>query len=59
MNKYIHGHSPEIMNEVFFTRANIYNTQQFNDFLNSHTCLEQIWIEFDTLQSQLTLELTS
>ena len=47
------------MNEVFFTRANIYNTQQFNDFLNSHTCLEQIWIEFDTLQSQLTLELTS
>ena len=30
--KYIHGLSPEIMNEVFSTRANIYNTQQFNVF---------------------------
>ena len=24
--KYVHGLSPEIMNEVFSTRANIYNT---------------------------------
>ena len=56
--KYIHGLSPEIMNEVFSTRANIYNTRQFC-FRNSHTYLEQIWIEFDTLQSQPTLELTS
>ena len=30
--KYIHGLSPEIMNEVFSTRANIYNTRQFNVF---------------------------
>ena len=30
--KYIHGLSPEIMNEVFSSRANIYNTQQFNVF---------------------------
>ena len=30
--KYIHGLSPEIRNEVFSTRANIYNTQQFNVF---------------------------
>ena len=28
--KYIHGLSPEIMNKVFSTRANIYNRQQFN-----------------------------
>ena len=30
--KYIHGLSPEIMNEVFSTRANIYNTRYFNVF---------------------------
>ena len=30
--KDIHGLSPEIMNEVFSTRASIYNTQQFNVF---------------------------
>ena len=30
--KYIHGLSPEIINEVFSTRANIYNTRQFNVF---------------------------
>ena len=30
--KYIHGLFPEIMNEVFSTRANIYNTRQFNVF---------------------------
>ena len=30
--EYIHGLSPEIMNEVFSTRVNIYNTRQFNDF---------------------------
>ena len=30
--KYIHGFSPVIMNEVFSTRANIYNTGQFNVF---------------------------
>ena len=30
--KYIHDLSPEIMNEVFSTRANIYNTRQFNVF---------------------------
>ena len=30
--KYIHGLSPEIMNEVFSTRANIYNTRQSNVF---------------------------
>ena len=34
--KYIHGLSPEIMNEVFSTRANIYNTWQFNVF-ETHT----------------------
>ena len=28
--KYIHGLSPKIMKEVFSTRANIYNTRQFN-----------------------------
>ena len=28
--KYIHGLSPEIINEVFPTRANIYNARQFN-----------------------------
>ena len=30
--KYIHSLSPEIMNEVLSTRANIYNTRQFNVF---------------------------
>ena len=30
--KYIHGLSPEIMNEVFSTSANICNTRQFNVF---------------------------
>ena len=30
--KYIHGLFPEIMNEVFSARANIYNAQQFNVF---------------------------
>ena len=30
--KYIHGLSPEIMNEVYSTRASIYNTRQFNVF---------------------------
>ena len=30
--KYIHGLSPEIINEVFSTRVNIYNTRQFNIF---------------------------
>ena len=30
--KYIHGLSPEIMNEVFSTGANIYDTRQFNVF---------------------------
>ena len=30
--KYIHTLSPEIMNEVLSTRANIYNTRQFNVF---------------------------
>ena len=30
--KYVHGLSPEIMNESFSTRANIYNTRQFNVF---------------------------
>ena len=30
VHKYIHCLSPEIMNEVFSTRANIYNTRQFN-----------------------------
>ena len=30
--KYIHGLSPEIMNAVFFTRANVCNTRQFNVF---------------------------
>ena len=30
--KYIHGLSPEIMNEVFSTGANICNTRQFNIF---------------------------
>ena len=34
--KYIHGRSPEIMNDVFSTRANMYNTQQFNVF-ETHT----------------------
>ena len=33
--KYIHGLSPEIM-KVFYTRANVYNTQQFNVF-ETHT----------------------
>ena len=32
VHKYIHGLSPEIMNEVFSTRANIYSTRQFNVF---------------------------
>ena len=30
--KYIHGLSPEIINEVFSTKANIYNKRQFNVF---------------------------
>ena len=30
--KYIHGFSPEIMNEFLSTRANIYNKRQFNVF---------------------------
>ena len=30
--EYIRGLSPEIMNEVFSTRANTYNTRQFNVF---------------------------
>ena len=30
--KYIHGLSPEIINEVLSTKANIYNTWQFNVF---------------------------
>ena len=30
--KHIHGLSPEIMNKVFSTGANIYNTRQFNVF---------------------------
>ena len=30
--KYFHGLSPEIMNELFSTRTNIYNTRQFNVF---------------------------
>ena len=30
--KYFHSLSPEIMNEVFSTRANIYNTRHFNIF---------------------------
>ena len=30
--KYIHGLSPEIINEVFSTTANIYNTRQLNVF---------------------------
>ena len=30
--KFIHGLSSEIMNELFPTRANIYNTRQFNVF---------------------------
>ena len=30
--KCIHGLSPETLNEVFSTRANIYNAQQFNVF---------------------------
>ena len=30
--KYIDGLSPEIMNEVYSTRASIYNTRQFNVF---------------------------
>ena len=30
--KYIQGLSPKIMNKVFSTRANIYNTRQFNVF---------------------------
>ena len=30
--KYIYGLPPEIMNEVFSTRANIYNARQFNVF---------------------------
>ena len=30
--KYAHGLSPEIMNEAFSTRTNIYNTRQFNVF---------------------------
>ena len=30
--KYIHGLFPEIMNEVFSTGTNIYNTRQFNLF---------------------------
>ena len=30
--QYIYGLSPEIMNKVFSTRANIYNTRQFNVF---------------------------
>ena len=30
--KYIHGPSPEIMNKVFSTTANIYNTRQLNVF---------------------------
>ena len=34
--KYIHGLSPEITKKVFYTRANIYNTQQFNVF-KTHT----------------------
>ena len=34
--KYIHGLSPEIMNDVFSARANIYNTRQFNVF-ETHT----------------------
>ena len=32
--KYIHGHSLEVMNEVFSTKTNIYNTRQFNVFEN-------------------------
>ena len=57
--KDIHGLSPEVINDVFSTTASIYNIQQFNVFETSHSYLGQIWIEFDTLQSQLTLELTS
>ena len=30
--RYIHGLSPEIINEVFSTRANFCNTRQFNVF---------------------------
>ena len=45
------------MNEFLSTRANIYNKRQFNVF-ETHTYLKQIWIEFDTLQSQPNLELT-
>ena len=56
--KYIHALSPEIMNEVFSTTANIFKTRQFKCFQNSHTYLEQIWIEYDTLRSQPTLEIT-
>ena len=32
VNKYIYGLSPEIMKEVFSTRASIHNTRQFNVF---------------------------
>ena len=46
------------MNEVFSTTANIFKTRQFKCFQNSHTYLEQIWIEYDTLPSQPTLEIT-
>ena len=46
------------MNEVFSTRANIFKTRQFKCFQNSRTFLEQIWIEYDTLWSQPTLEIT-
>ena len=57
--KYIHGLSSEIMNEVFSTTASIYNTQHLMFSKPTPTYLEQIWIKFDTLKSQPTLELTS
>ena len=40
--KFIHALSPETMNEVFSTTANIFKTRQFKCFQNSHTYLEQI-----------------
>ena len=57
--KYIHVRSPEIMNKVFSTRADIHNTQQFID-IETHIPTSKRYgsnsIEFE---SQPTLELIS
>ena len=51
--KYAHGSSPEIMNDVFSTRANIYNTQQFNVFeTDIPTLTDTVWIRYLTKQTK-------